>query len=443
MAGCLRQCYSAAVSAEPIASETIEPAPRVRGAVTVPGDKSVSHRYALIAAIADGTTSIENYAPGADCASTLSCLQRLGVQVIRPGPSIIHIEGRGLRGLQAPGDALDAGNSGSTMRMLAGVVAAHEFSTTLTGDSSLRRRPMRRVATPLEAMGARIDSADGRPPLTVHGARLRGIAFSPEIPSAQVKSAVLLAGLQANGTTVVREPASTRDHTELALGAFGVSVRRDGLTTSLAGDQHPIGRHLLVPGDISSATFWAVAAAALPGSEIEIGAVGLNPTRSAILGVLGRAGAQVDAVTEAGFGGEPVGRVRVRHRVLEPFTIAPSEVPGLIDELPALAALGALGAGMSVTGASELRHKESDRIHALVVGLRALGAEARELADGFVVQGSRPLAGGRADGCGDHRLAMAFSIAALGAREPSAVAGADAVDVSYPGFFEVLRSICA
>jgi 3-phosphoshikimate 1-carboxyvinyltransferase len=327
--------------------------------------------------------------------------------------------------------------------LLAGVLAAHSFEAILTGDASLCRRPMQRIVTPLTRMGASIDTADGRPPLRVRGARLHGIDYTPEVPSAQVKSAVLLAGLQAGGTTLVREPEPTRDHTELALSAFGVRVDRQGNTISVAGGQRLTGRQLVVPGDVSSATFWAVAAAALPGSEIEILNVGLNPSRTVVFDVLRRAGAEVETrVTEVTCG-EPVGRVVVRHRNLVPLVIAPREVPALIDELPGLAALGVLGAGIRVTGASELRGKESDRIHALVEGLRALGAQAQELPDGFDVPGGQRLRGGRADAAGDHRLAMAFALAALRTTGPSEIVGAAAVDVSYPGFFEVLRSLCA
>lgn len=425
-----------------MASETISPARKVRGSVAVPGDKSISHRYALLAALADGSSTIDGYAPGADCASTLSCLAALGVSVERRPPSTVRIAGRGLAGLAAPRRLLDAGNSGSTLRMLAGVLAAHPFASTLTGDASLQRRPMRRIVAPLTRMGARVETTDGRPPVTVHGAPLHGIDFTPEVPSAQVKSAVLLAGLQAGGTTVVREPAPTRDHTELALQAFGARVDRHGSVVSLAGGQRLGGRRLTVPGDVSSATFWAVAAAALRGSEIEIRDVGLNPTRTAVFGVLRRVGADVDLVVEHVAGGEPIGRLRVRFAALRPFTIAPAEVPGVIDELPALSALAAIGAGMSVSGAAELRTKESDRIAALVTGLRALGADADESTDGFSIRGGGVAGGGVAEASGDHRLAMAFALAALAGRAPSVVGGAEVVDVSYPGFFEVLRSLC-
>jgi 3-phosphoshikimate 1-carboxyvinyltransferase len=431
------------VAPRSIVVETIQPARCVRGTIRVPGDKSISHRYALLAALARGESQIDNYAPGADGAATLSCLAAAGVDVRWRGAASVSVAGRGLRGLRAPADPLDARNSGSTLRMLAGVLAAHDFRTILTGDASLRRRPMHRIAAPLSRMGAVVDTVEGCPPVTIRGRRLRGIDHAPDVPSAQVKSAVLLAGLQAEGTTIVREPAATRDHTEVALGAFGAVVERRGTAVEIAGGQALTACHLTVPGDLSSAAFWAVAAAALPGSDVEVTRVGLNPTRTGVLAALRRAGAEVIADPGEIRHGEPVGTVRVRHRETAPLVITPEEVPGLIDELPALAALGALGGGLTVTGAGELRGKESDRISALVRGLQGLGAEAEELSDGFVIAGSRRLAGGSADACGDHRLAMAFALAALGASGPSEVVGAACVDVSYPGFFDTLRSIRA
>jgi 3-phosphoshikimate 1-carboxyvinyltransferase len=333
-------------------------------------------------------------------------------------------------------------NSGTTTRLLAGILAAHPFSTTLTGDLSLRARPMRRVIEPLERMGANFQSADGRLPLTVVGGALIGIEFSPDVPSAQVKSAVLFAGLQASGTTEVREPAQTRNHTELALQTFGVDIGSDReRCTTLLGGQRPVGCRVRVPGDPSSAAFWAVAAAGLPGSDIEILDVGLNPTRVAFLDVLRRAGALIELHVENPGEPEPIGSIRVRHGTLREIRIRPDEVPALIDELPVLAALATFGGGITVGGAAELRVKESDRISALVAGLRALGASAEESPDGFSVEGTQPLSGGTADACGDHRLAMAFAIAALGARRASLIQGADAVAVSYPLFFETLETI--
>jgi 3-phosphoshikimate 1-carboxyvinyltransferase len=424
---------------------TVSPALTVSGGLRVPGDKSISHRYALLAAIADGRSTIAHYAPGADCASTLACISALGAIVSRTPadrdhePPLITIEGRGVRGLRAaPGD-LDCGNSGSTMRMLAGVVAAHPFLSTLVGDASLSRRPMRRIIGPLTEMGAAITAAPGdRPPLSIQGGALSGIRFQPDTPSAQVKSAVLLAGLQASGETTVLEPASTRDHTERALAAFGASVAVTGRQIVLRGGQRLSGRALTVPGDISSAAFMAVAAAAMPGSDVSITHVGLNPSRSALLDVLKRFGAEIEVGIEDEWNGEPVGRLRIRHGRMTDLVITPDEVPEVIDELPVLATLGTFGGSVTVSGAGELRVKESDRIAELVAGLRAMGADADERPDGFQVRAGSRLTGGTVHARHDHRLAMAFAIAALGASGPTHIEGADAVAVSYPGFFEDL-----
>jgi 3-phosphoshikimate 1-carboxyvinyltransferase len=417
------------------------PVRRLLGRLRVPGDKSISHRYAMLAALARGTSTISGFAPGADCATTLACLAALGVPVSADRDGRIEVIGAGPGGLRPPGRTLDAENSGTTLRLLAGILAARPFETTLTGDASLRRRPMRRVIEPLERMGARIASADGRAPLTVTGGDLVAIDYSPEVPSAQVKSAILLAGLHARGRTVVREPAATRDHTERALAAFGAQVSVDGLAVAVAGGQTLAPRVLVVPGDISSAAFWIAGAAALPGSDVEIEDVGLNPTRTALLDVARRFGARVDVEIAGEEAGEPRGRVRVRGDGACDLTIAPGEVPALIDELPALAAMAAHRGSLTVTGAAELRGKESDRITSLVAGLRALGADADELPDGFTVRGTTRLRGGAADAAGDHRLAMALAVAALGAREASLIGGAGSVAISYPGFFADLGSV--
>jgi 3-phosphoshikimate 1-carboxyvinyltransferase len=408
----------------------------------VPGDKSISHRYALIAAIADGHSRLSNYAPGADCRSTLDCLRGLGVDVTGEGTTVTII-GRGPDAWRSPKGPLDAGNSGSTMRMIAGLLAAQPFASELVGDASLSRRPMRRVIEPLTEMGARIDATDGHPPLVVHGSRLHAIAFRPDVPSAQVKSAVLFAGLQAEGVTSVREPAQTRDHTERALAEFGFTVQVDAGTISVAGGQRGTGQALTVPGDFSSAAFWMVAAAALPGSRVEIEDVGLNPTRTGLIDVLRRFGARVDVIEDGHGEGEARGKIVVTGDRTGSVEIAPDEVPGLIDELPAIAALAAHGGEVSVRGAAELRVKESDRIGAIVAGFRALGVSADERPDGFVVRGTGTPHGGVADARGDHRIAMALAIAALAARSPSRIEGSDAVVISYPGFFETLDRLVA
>jgi 3-phosphoshikimate 1-carboxyvinyltransferase len=425
-----------------VPAATITPARRLQGTLRVPGDKSISHRYALIAAIADGHSRLSNYAPGADCRSTLDCLRGLGVDVTGEGTTVTII-GRGPDAWRSPKGPLDAGNSGSTMRMIAGLLAAQPFASELVGDASLSRRPMRRVIEPLTEMGARIDATDGHPPLVVHGSRLHAIAFRPDVPSAQVKSAVLFAGLQAEGVTSVREPAQTRDHTERALAEFGFTVQVDAGTISVAGGQRGTGQALTVPGDFSSAAFWMVAAAALPGSRVEIEDVGLNPTRTGLIDVLRRFGARVDVIEDGHGEGEARGKIVVTGDRTGSVEIAPDEVPGLIDELPAIAALAAHGGEVSVRGAAELRVKESDRIGAIVAGFRALGVSADERPDGFVVRGTGTPHGGVADARGDHRIAMALAIAALAARSPSRIEGSDAVVISYPGFFETLDRLVA
>ena len=428
----------------------VQPAQRVRGRVRPPGDKSISHRYAMLAAIADGTSTIHGYSTGDDCVSTLRCLRGLGVQIDEAGRDPvagldIRIAGRGIRGLSAPVNVLDAGNSGSTMRMLAGILAAHPFRVSITGDDSLRRRPMRRVIVPLERMGARFTSAADRPPLTIDGSsHLTAIDFEPEVPSAQVKSAVLLAGLHADGVTRVNEPLPTRDHTERALQAFGMRVTRAGNGVSIAGGQRLRALELVVPGDLSSAAFWMVAASALPGSEVVIEDVGLNSTRAGILDILRRLGARIDVdEPRGGDADEPMGTIVVRHGTLLDTHIARHEVTGVIDELPALAALATHGGALSVTGAQELRVKESDRISALADGFRRMGADIEERPDGFQVRATHRLHGGEVDAHNDHRLAMAFAIAALGASGPTTIHDAGAATVSYPEFFSVLESLRA
>ena len=432
-----------------MSSVMVQPAPRVRGRVRPPGDKSISHRYALFAAMADGPSTIHGYSTGADCASTLACLRGLGVAIDEAGRDPrngvqIRVAGRGPRGFVAPRAPLDAGNSGSTIRMLAGILAAHPFRTTITGDASLQRRPMRRIIVPLARMGARLDATDGRPPLTIEGSeRLQAIDFEPEVPSAQVKSAVLLAGLHADGTTRVIEPLPTRDHTERGLAVFGGTVVRNGRVVAVTGGQRLHGGDVQVPGDISSAAFWMAAAAALPGSEVVLEQVGLNPTRTGILDVLRRCGAEIDVDSGEPTAGEPMGTIVVRHRGLQAAEIAPQDVPGVIDELPVLAALATHGGELRVSGAQELRVKESDRISSLAEGLRRMGADIDEAPDGFHVRGRRRLRGGEVDAHEDHRLAMAFAIAALGATGPTTIHDAGAAAVSYPEFFSVLESLRA
>ena len=426
----------------PLSAATITPARRVQGRIRVPGDKSISHRYALIAALSQGRSELRNYSRGADCHSTLACLRALGVEVTEAGDTV-SVMGHGLRSFHPPRTPLDAGNSGTTMRMMAGILAAQSFTCQMAGDESLSRRPMKRVIDPLALMGARIESTSGHAPLTIHGTALHAIDYQTPVPSAQVKSAVILAGLHAEGTTSVRESTQTRDHTERALSAFGFDVGVDDLTVSVGGGQHGTGQSLPVPGDFSSAAFWMVAAAGLPGSQVTIEDVGLNPTRTSLVGVLRRFGARVEVYEGDLRAGEPMGTIVVTGERTGAVEIQPDEVPGLIDELPAIAALAAHGGEVSGRGAAELRVKESDRISALVAGFRGLGIEAEERPDGFLIQGAGAPSGGVADAQGDHRMAMAFAIAALAARGPSRIEGADVVAISYPSFFETLARLVA
>jgi 3-phosphoshikimate 1-carboxyvinyltransferase len=427
----------------PTDSYTVVPTVRALGRVRVPGDKSISHRYAMLGAIADGESTITGYSPGADCGATLECLRGLGVAIQRAADGTLAISGRGVAGLRPPSAPLDALNSGTTMRLLSGIVAGHPFRTVLTGDASLQRRPMRRIIEPLVHMGAHIEAESGRPPLTIDGGSLHGITHEPQVPSAQVKSGVLLAGLHASGRTRVVEVIPTRDHTERALEAFGVTVVRDQNGIEVEGGQRLRAQRLTVPGDISGAAFWASLAGGTPGSSIEIDAVGLNLSRISVLDVYRRAGARVDVSEAHETAGERVGALRFSFGSSESFTVEPWEVPLVIDEIPALAALAAMrspGHTFTVRGAGELRVKESDRISALAAGFRALGSRVEEYEDGFMLE-SRPLTGGAVDAAGDHRLAMAFAIAATRAQAPTTIRGASSVDVSYPGFFEELARL--
>ena len=421
---------------------TIAPSDRATGRLTIPGDKSISHRYAMLAALADGISTIRGYSGGADCAATLECLRALGVEVEKTATTI-RIAGRGREGLLRSAEPLYAANSGTTMRLMSGIVAAQAFRTVIAGDESLSRRPMRRVIVPLESMGAKIGSNDGRPPLTIDGGSLRGIAYAPEVPSAQVKSCVLLAGLYAEGTTTVTEKTSTRDHTERALETFNGRVSRSANSVSVTGGQALQPRDLSVPGDVSGAAFWCALAAGTPAGDVTIEHVGLNPTRTGMLEILRRSGARVSVSIEDPTAPEPSGTLRVASEAWRSFAIAPEEVPGVIDEIPALTALAAMmpaGQTLVVRGAGELRVKESDRITALAAGFRAMGSDVEEYADGFSLT-ARPLHAATVDAAHDHRLAMAFAIAATRSAGPVTIRGASAVDVSYPGFFDVLARL--
>ena len=407
----------------------------LNGRLTVPGDKSISHRYVLLAALARGRSRIHGLAPGQDVRSTVSCLKTLGARLSFANEHVLEAEGAIL---ETPDRDLDAGNSGTTMRLLAGVLAGHPFTSTMTGDASLSSRPMERVASPLRQMGASVATTNGRAPMTITGGSLHAIAYESPVASAQIKSAVLLAGLFADGRTSVTEPAATRDHTERAFAAFGLDVESRPGFAAVQGGQHLRGADLEVPGDPSSAATWAAVAASIPGSAIEIDGVALNPGRIGFVDALRRAGAEVTVDVRAETSGEPVGTIRVAYGAPAFFEVAPAEVASLIDELPVLAAMAARRGGMRVTGASELRVKESDRIRQIVAGLRAFGAEADELPDGFAI-GASPLGSADVDAHHDHRLAMAFAIAGLGSVR-TRIAGAEVVNVSYPGFLDLLAA---
>jgi len=403
----------------------------------MPGDKSISHRCLMLGAVAQGTTSLTNLAPGADVAATAACLRTLGVEIDATGPLARRLRGRGWAGLRTPPAPLDAANSGTTMRLLSGLLAGRPLSVTLVGDPSLSRRPMRRVLDPLTAMGARVGSDDGHAPIRVEGGHLRAIDWVSPVASAQIKSAIMLAALSATGTTSIAEPHPTRDHTERLFPAFGLSRTVDGLTVKVPGGQEATASapDIAIPGDPSSAAVWASAAAALPGSAVRIEGICLNPRRLGFVDALRRMGADIRLEASGEAAGEPVGTLEVRHggRGAD-IVITAAEVPDLIDELPVLAAGAALGGSLEVSGASELRVKESDRISTLVAGFRALGVRADERPDGFVIDGSHPPSGGAVDAAGDHRLVMAFALVGLGATGPTTITGAQAVGVSYPEF---------
>jgi 3-phosphoshikimate 1-carboxyvinyltransferase len=420
----------------------IAPAACVSGEIGLPGDKSISHRYAMIAAIAEGPTRIRNYSTGADCHSTLGCVRALGVQVEGSGTEFA-IEGKGLDGLRAPTADLDAGNSGSTIRMLSGILAAQPFDSRIFGDESLSRRPMRRIIKPLTEMGARIRAREDQyPPLEIEGSPLRPIDYVSPVASAQVKTCILLAGLFADGATSVTEPARSRDHTEIALREFGADVAVGGSRITVMGRPRLTGRALSVPSDLSSAAFFLVAALLVPGSKLTIHGVGLNPTRSALLDFLTGMGAKIRIPSLESRNGELVGEIVVEHSILRGGTIAGGLTAALIDEIPILAVLGAASEeGLTVKDASELRLKETDRIRTVIDNLCRMGVNAQELPDGMVVPGRQKFRAAQLDSFGDHRIAMAFAVAALRADGESAIDGAEAASVSFPEFWNTLGGI--
>jgi 3-phosphoshikimate 1-carboxyvinyltransferase len=425
-------------------SVTVRPARHIAGGLRLPGDKSISHRYAMLAAIAEGKSRLENYSTGADCASTLKCLNALGVPsaCTDAAANVIEIEGRG-PALSAPNNALDCGNSGSTMRMLSGILAGQDFPSELFGDESLSRRPMARIIKPLTEMGAEITASEqDRPPLRIRGGNLHGIDYRMPVASAQVKSCILFAGLFAKGVTCVDEPLRTRDHGEVALRAFGAELSRSGNATRIVGHQRLHAIEARVPGDLSSAAFFFCAAALFPGSQVVIDTLLMNPTRARLLDVLIGLGVSISITQLEEQHGELVGTVRVEGRQLRSAEIAGADSAALIDEIPVLAAIAPFTEqGIRIRDARDLRVKESDRIRAIAMNLRAMGAQVEEHEDGLTIPGGQKLHGAEIDSLGDHRIAMAFAIAALRAEGETQIHGADAAVISFPAFFETLESL--
>jgi 3-phosphoshikimate 1-carboxyvinyltransferase len=423
----------------------IKPALSLKGDITLPGDKSISHRAAMISALAEGRSTIRNYAASADCASTIKCLSELGVSITREGETVV-VAGVGRQGLITPAKPLDCGNSGTTMRLVTGILSGQNVICEVTGDESLSKRPMKRVIDPVNLMGARVSSVDGHAPLRIRGSlHLTGTEHRLQIASAQIKSCILLAGLNAVGTTRVFEPAQTRDHTERMLRWFGTEVESNGPEISIRGGQELAARDMIVPGDVSASAFFLVAAASLPGSELTIRHIGLNPTRTGIIDILSTMGVDIKIADRRQECNEPVGDLvvqsspsRIGHH---DNLISGDLIANVIDEIPILAVLGTqLEGGLEVRNASELRVKESDRIASVVEGLRRMGAKVDEFPDGFRVYRSE-LKGGPIDSFDDHRIAMAFSIAGLLANGDTYIYGAECVNISFPGFYEVLESV--
>ncbi len=417
------------------------PGGRVAGDIRVPGDKSISHRAAMLGAVAEGTTEIHGFLEGEDCLATLAALTAMGVDVERPGPGRVRIRGAGLAGLKAPPAAIDLGNSGTSMRLLTGLLAGQAFDAILIGDASLMSRPMERVAAPLRRMGADVHTNEGRPPVAIRGGRaLRGSEHCLDVPSAQVKSALLLAGIQAQGRTVVREPGTSRDHTERMLGAFGARVSRDVGAVAVEGRARLEGAHIDVPGDFSSAAFFIIAALIAGREPFWIRIVGVNPTRTALIDILRMMGADIRAHSLVEVAGEPRADIEVRPSALRGIVVPEALVPVAMDELPVLFAAAAVAEGETlVTGAGELRVKESDRLAAMAQGLTTLGIRVEVRPDGLRMRGGA-VGGGEVDCRGDHRIAMAFAVLGARARAPVVIDDVENVATSFPGFTALARS---
>ncbi len=426
-----------------VSERTIVPARNIEGSLRLPGDKSISHRYALLAGLAEGTSRFTNFSTGADPSSSLACVQALGATVVNKGDGNIEVTGVGGQ-FRPSSSPLDCGNSGSTMRMLAGFLAAQQGEFTLIGDESLTRRPMERIRKPLSQMGADISLTDSHAPMLIRGAALNAIDYLTPVPSAQVKSAILFAGLQASGTTTVRESVRTRDHSELALRAFGAEIERTLDSVSIQGGQKLSAIEAKVPGDISSAAFFLCAAALFPGSNLIFDDLGLNPSRASLLDVLTALGAHIHVLNLEDKASELIGTVQVSapKEGLTGTTVSGALAAQLIDELPVLAAIGPYtNNGIRIRDARELRVKESDRIDLVVKNLRAMGAEVEEFEDGLDVPGGQTLHGAEIDSGGDHRIAMAFSVAALRAEGETLIRGAESAAISFPEFFDLLDAV--
>jgi 3-phosphoshikimate 1-carboxyvinyltransferase len=416
----------------------VSPASRVSGRIRVPGDKSISHRTLMLGGIAEGRTEVSGFLASADCLATLEAFRAMGVQIDRRGATSLTVHGRGLHGLQAPGKVLDMGNAGTAIRLSMGLLSGQRFESVLTGDASLRSRPMERVAKPLRLMGAEIATTDGKPPVTVRpAARLTGIDYPLPVASAQVKSAILLAGLYAEGMTIVTEPAPTRDHTERMLRGFGVAIETSGARVRLGGRQKLSGTRIDVPGDISSAAFFLVAGCLAGVEEFVVENVGVNPTRTGVIDILKLMGADIHLHARPSQGAEPVADIEVRRSALRGIEVPESLVPLAIDELPVLFIAAAAAAGETVfSGAAELRVKESDRLAVMAEGLSHIGVENELAPDGIRIQGGPRFNGGEVDSHGDHRIAMSFAIASLHSDAEIRVRDVENVGTSFPGFVE-------
>ena len=425
-----------------MADYLVEPSAAITGSIRVPGDKSISHRALMFGAIASGTTHVTGFLEGEDCLSTLKAVAKLGVKVHRPAPGEVRVEGVGLRGFTAPDSVLDMGNAGTAMRLFMGLMSAQPFDTELVGDASLMRRPMERVARPLRTMGAQIDTRDGHPPVRIRGgAKLQGIRYDMPMASAQVKSAVLLAGLYAQGETTVVEPAVTRDHTERMLQGFGAEVVARGGTVTVRPPQRLESTNIAVPGDFSSAAFFIVAACVGAREPVVIEGVGVNPTRTGLLEMLSLMGADLRLINHRSAGAEPVADIEIRPAQLRGVRVPERLVPLAIDEFPAFFIAAACAAGETlVTGAEELRVKESDRIAVMARGLDAIGVRNEVLPDGLRIEGGR-FGGGVVDSHGDHRVAMSFAVASLRAAAPIEIRDVANVATSFPGFADLARSV--